>query len=404
MYNPNTDRRRYCKQVVLNMKLIILLLGFLMLGFAITTSTTTVFAESVDASLWLPGQLLPGQTYQGLIVVEDSSDKDIVFDIVTDNDEVITIVNEEITIPEGKHHGIVTFETRATGDAKLFAIYKDVLLEREIDVEESASSATKLDLILPSEVVNVLATDDKITGYVFLINEFDNPVTVNEPITVALTSDGEIVLPKNSVVIEPGKHYAKFVFNARGGGTVTANAANLEPDEENLSISTDDEIELNLAVAPDPIPTDSSGEIYFWLERGGRPYLVPHDVRVTITIDKSSNLSFDSAMEGAIVLTPNTQDRKSTEESAKSIITRTEAQLTEDSKRTITLSKGSYYGKITAYATFDSASGIRISGLAESLNPQENQETIKESEIITISTESSTEGTTATDTRSLCIS
>lgn len=381
------------------MKFTILLLGFLMFGFVILINTAPAFAESIAASLWVPDKLLPGQTYQGLIVVDDKSDKDMEFDIVTDNDEVVNISNEKVTIPKGKHHGIVTFETRATGDAQIFAIYRDVLLEQTVNVEESASKATKLDLILPSEVVNVLATYDKITGYVFLINEFDNPVTVDEPLTIALTSNGEIVLQKNSVVIEPGKHYAKFVFNARGDGSLTANAPNLEPDEESLTISTGDEIELNLAVAPDPIPTDSSGEIYFWLERDSRPYLVPHDIKVTISIDKSSNLSFDSSMEGAIVLTPNTQDRKSTDENAKSIITRTEAQLQEDSKRDVILKKGTYYGKMTAYATFDSASGIRISGLAESINSQEDEETIKESEILTVSTESSTEGTLATETR-----
>ena len=376
-----------------------MLILFVLFGFALLANPVSVFAASVDASLWVPQQILPDQTYQGLIVVKDNSDKDIVFDIITNNDEVINIVNEKITIPKGQHHGVITFETKATGDAQIFAIYKDVLLEQTINVEKSASMATELDLILPSDVVNVLATDDKITGYVFLINKFENPVTVDYPVTLALTSNGEITLPKNSVVIEPGNHYAKFVFNARGSGSITANAPNLEPDEETLTISTDDAIELNLAVAPDPIPTDSSAEIYFWLERDGRPYLVPHDVKVTITIDKSSNLSFDSAMEGAIVLTPNTKDRKSTESEAKSIITRTEVQLKEDSKRTVTLTKGSYYGKLTAYATYDSTSSIRISGLAESVNTQQNEETIKESEIITVSTESSTETSSATETR-----
>ncbi len=377
----------------------ILFLSLIIVGVNVLLITPLAHAEqAIDANLWAPKQLLPGQTYHGLIVVEENTDKNVQFDIVTDNDEVVKVPEESIIIQEGKHHGIITFETRATGDAKIFAIYKDVLLEQTITVEESAQTATQLDLIIPSEVVNVLASDDKITGYVFLINEFDNPVTVNEPITVALTSDGEIVLSKKSVVIEPDKHYAKFIFNARSDGSLTANAPNLEPDEESLSISTDDEIELSLAVAPDPIPTDSSGEIYFWLERGGRPYLAPHDIRVTISIDKSSNLSFDSAMEGAIVLTPNTQDRKTTDSDAKSVITRTEAQLKEDSKREIILEKGTYYGKITAYATFDSTSSIRISGLAESIAPKEDQETIKESEIISVSTEKSTEDDVTTET------
>lgn len=347
--------------------------------------------KKLSATLWVPEQILPQHTYHGLVVVEDETDSDLKFDIFTDNGEVINIVDDEVVVPKGKHHGIFEFTTLATGDAEIFAVYQDRLLEEAVSVVEPASKPTKLDLVIPSSVINVLATDDKITGYVFLLNEFNNPVTRNEHTTVAMTSDGEVLLSKNSVTIEPGDHYAKFVFNARAEGSITATAPALDPDKETVTISSDEEIELNIAVAPDPIPTESSGEIYFWLERDGKPYLAPHDIKITLTIDKSTNLSFDSSMKGAIVLTPDTSDRRTETADAKSIVTRTESQLAQDSKEEIILKKGSYYGRVTAYATFDSASDIKISGLAESINPGD-EENIKENNIISVDTETSQTG------------
>ncbi|MFQ5787944.1 MAG: hypothetical protein ACE5H1_08170, partial [Thermodesulfobacteriota bacterium] len=315
--------------------------------------------------------------------------EDIEFDIVTDNDEVVIVPTKTVLIPKGKHHGIYTIETNGAGQATVYAVYKDVLLKQNIRVIESATTPTELDLILPSDLVNVMATEEDQTGYVFLINDFDNPVAAKNSKIVALTSDGEVVLTKNSVTIEPSKHYAKFMFKARGDGTITATAPDLEPDEEDVSVTDPDEIELHLAIAPDPIPTESSAEIYFWLERDGKPYLAPHDVKITISIDKSANLSFDSAMEGAIVLTPNTADRRTQESGAREIITRTESQLSFDSEQEFILKKGVYYGKMLAYASFDESSDITISGLAESLNPENDEEIIQETDLLSTSTEKS---------------
>jgi hypothetical protein len=238
----------------------------------------------------------------------------------------------------------------------------------------------------------VLVDDNKHTGYVFLLNDFENPVTAKEAISVTLTSNGEVTLLSKSVIIEIGNHYAKFIFESQGEGTISASAPNLLPDEEDISFDNTDEIELEMAIAPEPIPTDSSGEVYFWLERDGDPYIATHDVKVTISIDKSSNLSFDSAIEGAIVLTPNTSDRRSTESGAKEIITRTEVQLAHDSEREFILKAGTHYGKTQVYSSFDEASDITISGLAESIDPKEDEEMIKVSNTLDVSTEKSTFG------------
>ncbi|WP_246282030.1 hypothetical protein [Nitrosopumilus ureiphilus] len=368
---------------------ILLLVIFVFTGYA-----NSVNGE-LQATLWAPDEILLKEKYPGIIILDTVTNENTTFDIITDNEEVLKIITETITIPQGKHHGLIQFETTGSGNAKIFAISQDILLEEHVNVVESADTPTELDLILPSELVNVLADDNIHTGYVFLLNDFENPVTAKESVPVMLTSNGEIELPTKSVTIEPGKHYVKFQFKAQGEGSISASAQNLLPDEEEISLEDLDEIELKIAVGPDPIPTDSSGEIYFWLERDSKPYIPSHDVKITISIDKSSNLSFDSAMKGAIVLTPNTSgERRTSSSDAKEIITRTESQLSQDSQRTFTLEKGNHYGRLTAYSSFDSVGGIKISGLAESISSDEEEETIKASNIFSTSTEKSTNART----------
>lgn len=354
-----------------------------------TANMLTIYAQtnSLDSSMWIPSKVLPKQEYYGLIIVNDNPE-DVVFNVITDNEEVVDIITENVEIQKGKHHGIIKFETKGTGSAKIYAIYKDTLLEQNIQVIESANTPTKLDLIFPSNLIDVLVDNNRHTGYTFLLNDFGNPVVANEPITVTLTSNGDVALQKNSVTINPGSHYAKFSFETRGEGSITASASNLEPDESDITISDPNKIELRIEPAPNPIPTSSSAEIYYWLERDGKPYIPSHDMQITLSIDKSANLSFDGAIRGAIVLSDSTSDRKTTDPDAKKIITRSSVQLTRDSTKEFVLQKGTYYGKATVYASFD-ASDVSISGLAESINPGKNEETIKVTKTIAVNTKKS---------------
>lgn len=369
------------------MKIISILFTISILAF--TFNYVDAASNNIQATLWTPTDVLPKEKYYGIIVLETNSDKDLMFDITTNNAEIIKISKHTVTIPQGKHHGIVEFETKEIGSANIYAIRDDLLLERQVTVKKSADTPNELDLKLPSTLVNVLVRQNVQIGYVFLLNSFENPVVAKEPIEVILTSRGDVTLHKNTIVIEPGKHYAKFSFEVKGEGTITSTAPNLDPDTETITISSSDELELKIAAAPQRVPTSSSAEIYFWLERGGRPYIPPHDVKITLSVDRGDKMSFNPAMKGAIVLSETTaSERRSIDEDAKKVITQTDAQLKEDSKREAIIKKGTHYGKITAYTSFDSGT-IRISGLAESVAPNKDDETIKETQIVTVFTETS---------------
>jgi hypothetical protein len=358
----------------------------------IFASILPVYAQIIplDASMWTPSTVISKQEYHGLIVINDNLENDVIFNVITDNEEVINIITETVQIQKGKHHGIIKFETKGTGNAKIYGIYKDTLLEREVKVVESGNTPTELDLIFPSTLVDVLVDNNRHVGYVFLLNDFENPVIAEEPITITLTSNGDITLQKNSVTINPGSHYARFSFEAKGEGSVTATAQNLEPDESSISISDPNQIELHIEPAPNPIPTSSSAEVYFWLERDDKPYVPSHNVKITLSIDKSANLSFDAVIKGAIVLSESTVDRQTVDPDAKKVITRSNAQLDRDSTKEFVLEKGNYYGKATVYASFDGADEISINGKAESINPTKNEETIKSAQTVTVNTEKST--------------
>jgi hypothetical protein len=356
-------------------------------------------ADQPQATIWTPSKLLLNQQYYGIIVVEQNLEADITFDVITDNDEVIQILTENVVIQKGKHHGIIEIKTKGTGVAKIFGIYKDILLEQELEVVESASTPTKLDLITATSIVDVLSGNNaRHTGYVFLLNDFDNPVIAKNPINVALTSNGDVILGKNSVTINEGSHYAKFNFETKGEGSITASAANLEPDDSDISVSDSSEIELHIEMAPAPIPTSSSAEIYYWLERDGKPYIPTHDIKITLTIDKSANLSFDSVIKGAIVLSGSTIDRKTTDPDAQKVITRSDAQLQRDSKKEFILQKGTYYGRATVYSSFDETDDININGLAESINPPKDEEVVRATDTLVIKTDK-TNSKRTTETR-----
>lgn len=359
----------------------------------------SVYAEPLQASIWLPSTVLSDQKYHGIIIVDQELSSDTSFSVITDNEEILNIITENVTIPQGKHHGIIDVVTKGEGDAKIYAIHKDTLLEKNVEVVESAIAPSKIDLIIPSTLVDVLSGENtKHTGYVFLLNSFDNPVLAEVPTQITLTSNGDVLLAKNLVVVEPGNHYAKFLFETKGEGSITASAANLEPDQADISVSDPSEIELNLEIAPSPVPTSSSAKLYYWLERDGKPYIPNHDVKLTITIDKTTNLSFDSVIKGAIVLSSSTSDRASTDADAKTIITRSDAQLLRDATKDVILQKGTYYGSVMVYSSFDSVGDININGLAESASPQKEEETIKAIDNLAISTEkSNSEKATETD-------
>jgi hypothetical protein len=347
----------------------------------------SVYGEPLKATIWMPEKLLLNQQYHGIIVINQELDSDVAFDVITDNDEVIQILTENVVIPKSKHHGIITLQTKGTGDAQIYGIHKDTLLKQDLQVVESAETPTKLDLITPSSIVDVLSGNNAIhTGYVFLLNDFDNPVVAKEPITVTLTSNGDIKLAKNSITINPGSHYAKFSFVTNGQGSLSASAANLEPDDTDISVSDPSKIELHIEAAPSPIPTSSSAEIYYWLERNGKPYIPTHDVKITLTIDKSTNLSFDAVIKGAIVLSSSTTDRQATDPDAKKVITRSDVQLQRDSTKQFILQKGTYYGKATVYSSFDEVDSININGLAESINPPKDEEIVRVTDTLILDT------------------
>ncbi|WP_177316548.1 hypothetical protein [Candidatus Nitrosotenuis chungbukensis] len=358
----------------------------------IFASILPIYAQTIplDASMWMPSKVISKQEYHGLIVISSNPEDDVVFNVITDNEEVIKIITETVQVQKGKHHGLIKFETKGTGNAKIYAVYKDTLLEQNVQVVESGNTPTELDLIFPSTLVDVLVDNNRHVGYVFLLNDFGNPVIAEEPIAITLTSNGDITLQKNTVTINPGSHYARFSFEAKGEGSVTATAQNIEPDEASVSISDPSQIELHIEPAPNPIPTSSSAEVYFWLERDDKPYVPSHNIKITLKIDKSANLSFDAVIKGAIVLSESTVDRQTVDPDAKKVITRSNAQLDRDSTKEFVLEKGNYYGRATVYASFDGAGEISISGIAESANPPKNEETVKSVNTVTVATEKST--------------
>ncbi|MEM2760856.1 MAG: hypothetical protein QXW73_08745, partial [Nitrososphaerales archaeon] len=79
---------------------------------------------------------------------------------------------------------------------------------------------------------------------------------------------------------------------------VTAATNNLQPDTEMIEFaSVSDDVELKVEVAPDPLATSSSGEVYVWLEKDGKPFVPERNVKVTLATEDSRFLAFSKAVQ-----------------------------------------------------------------------------------------------------------
>ena len=353
--------------------------------FLIIPTTINAYAIEIEADFWFPEKMLVGETYNGLIILKDTLSEPITMDIITDNDSIIELTSSTLTINEGNQHGIIEIKTKGIGTAEIFAIHDGQLSKKNVNVVVSAAVPTKLTTIIPKDLFNVLQDDNSHTGYIFLLNDFDNPVKATKPIDVILTSNGDIILQKQTVTIPQGMHYAKFDFTASAEGSIASSAQNLEPSSVDLVVSNTQKVELKVAVAPEPIPTSSSAEIYYWLEKDGKPFVATHDVKVSITISESDIMSFDSSMRGTRVISEeNMNDEVPIQDSFHPVKVKTNEELKRDASQVVYLKSGEHFGKVQSY-TSASPGTTKITATAISFGNISDEEKIQDSTSTTIS-------------------
>ncbi|MGH9877337.1 MAG: hypothetical protein ACRD5H_06845, partial [Nitrososphaerales archaeon] len=282
------------------MKRVILPIILTVLLIASSASSVRAFPESIKkVELWAPPVMLGGYEYDVIVVLVGYSLEETKFDVLSNNEDIVSIIDREISIEPLKSHGIAKVKAKSAGKVDLFAVSGDALLTASVEVTEPALMPAKIDIVIPSNRVGV----NQIPAYVFLLDSFDNPLRASEDIEVNVSSFGNIATQISKIVIKKDTHYSKFIVDIKGDGGISVVANNLESDTELIELAdASDEVELMVEVAPDPIGTSSSGEVYVWLEKNGQLVVPERDVKITLVSEDSRFLAFSKAVQFSVPL------------------------------------------------------------------------------------------------------
>lgn len=259
------------------------------------SSTAYALPEDVEkVEFWAPPLMLKGQEYDVAVVLASYSSEETKFDVISNNENIVSVINSEITIEPFKSHGIAKVRTKSVGKVDLFAVSGEKLLTTSVEVMEPALMPAKLDIVLPSNKVAVR----QIPAYVYLFDAFGNPLRATEDIEVNISPFGNVKTQVSKTVIKKDMHYSKFIVNVEGDGGITASADNLESDTEMIDFGiVSDDIVLKVKIAPDVLASSSSGELYVWLEKGEKPFIPDTDVKVKLSSEDSRFLAFSKAVQ-----------------------------------------------------------------------------------------------------------
>ena len=176
-----------------------------------------------------------------------------------------------------------------------------IVLSQTITVEAVESPALKLELSPP-----IITADGETHEIVVVQLETDNgyPYLAQQDVTVYLASSNlDIGLVDESVVVPAGRSYAKAVFNASynsGISVITATAAGFTTDEAIIQVMRSDfDAQLRVYAVPDVMPAveDVVGRAVIQiLDLEGTPYNTLQDVNVVLSSSNETVLTLQEAV------------------------------------------------------------------------------------------------------------
>ncbi|MGQ0772755.1 MAG: hypothetical protein ACT4NT_08310 [Nitrososphaerota archaeon] len=246
-----------------------------------------------EASLWIPENMITGETYEGVAILDNASPSGHVI-ILSTSDPSIMSVPESVSILPYQNHGIFKIKALRQGSIQVFVVVDGKISVSHAVIHSSSVVPEALSVLFPANKTKA----NTMIGYVVSVDSKGTPAPVSKDTQVTLSASQMITVDKK-IQIEQGSHYAKFVANIKGSGKVFANAPGLELGESQIT-KLQDEVTVKLKVAPDIILENSRAYFYVWLEKDGKPFKPPYVVHAFLS---SNNL-------GSIRFNENTQIRQ----------------------------------------------------------------------------------------------
>lgn len=265
--------------------------------------STTDSPQNTKTKIWSPEILLKNNEYY--IMIQDMIPSDKKYSIISNNERIIQILSQDV-FPNSTESQIIKIKANNPGETDISALNEKNMFSKKIKVVESALKATKLSLILPSDLLNV----KKIPAYVILTDDSGNPVPSQEDLKVDVRAFGNIQVDQSSVIINKSQHYSSFISRISGDGGITIATSGLESDTKKISFEIKQDIPvLSVKIAPNPIPPSSSAMVYLWFEQGNRPFVPKEDIKITLTAEDPKFLTF--LKEGQFSASPTTKSLSS---------------------------------------------------------------------------------------------
>jgi|GEM_PF-1680504 len=228
--------------------------------------------------LWLPHKMVEGNDYDALIVLMKPPSSTTTA-LISTSDPSVLEVPDSVTIEPYTNHGILRVKALKSGEAKVFAGIQGELASTDIEVFSLLQNASNLKIILASNSTKA----DRLTGYVFAIDNNGTPAPVQSDATIHMSSSGSVEVPQRIVITE-GSYYSKFTAIVKGMGKIFASSTGMDTDEASVKKEKED-VEVRVAIAPDVALENSQAFYYVWLEKDNSPYVPPFTVNLSVSSD-----------------------------------------------------------------------------------------------------------------------
>ncbi len=231
--------------------------------------------------VWTPARVVTGESYEGVVVLDEAVKTGQVVILSTSDPQVIQIP-KSVHIPAHSNHGIFHIMPLREGSSQIFALVNGKMISSSISVHSSERQPEMLSIVLPANTTKT----ENIIGYVISTDANGTPAAVKENLIVTLSATNMIEIEKTEIKIPAGEYSVKFHAKVGGSGKIFATAKNLSVAEQVIT-KIHDNITVRIAVAPNIVLENSRAFFFVWLEKDGMPYKIPY---VTYAYVSSSNL------------------------------------------------------------------------------------------------------------------
>ena len=267
--------------VVLNVTFILVLAVTISCGF-FENFTTTAYADELFIA---PNMLLSSGDYHGVFVRTDDTVPALVQ--LTSNSDILQLP-DSVFIPAGKNHALFDVSLHGIGDAQVIAKVGNTFWNATTYVSDEINSNYRILLVFPEKI-----STSKINGALYFVDDFFNPVYVNEDTKVSLIGT-EMDTPE-SVVVSAGNSHAFFSIDVHGSNSALT-AYTDDSISDTVKIDYDKaSFEVHIGVAPKVIAPNSFGYVFAWItdEKSGNRIYPPLPISSQLHVSDGNVLSVD---------------------------------------------------------------------------------------------------------------